>query len=393
MGLILNDHTILRANQNQIIRRSFKTLLRFHFLDKINHYTCTFNEYLVQLSPKQKKTLSVSNLYILLPLTDFDFHYLEVSSEYSENEMIHLCEQHCQHLDHADQYLFRYYWTKSEYHYHIQITALDKQKQEEYIRLLSEYNCFPVYFGNGLETLGLAMMNKQSDENISLDFNNGKFHFIFKEGNLIFSNQSKQSLLDLNLSTLFVDGFYLNEKETIFDQMNFIEMSIQKFNQELTDKKSLRLFSQKILIYTVIALIIFLSFQLFMQDKIEDVNQIRDLVIIEKKLYADNNKSALVNQIKNDTRMTNFSGILELIGKSVPDRITLSEIFYDQESNKRIIVKGKSRNNDDVLTFVDNIRKLQYFKNLIIKEIKDQKEQNMENPVSSYLFTLELITK
>lgn len=334
---------------------------------------------------------------LLLPLHYFSFFSFIVPSDVEESELQEWAESYIHtNIAEYDLYEYRYLYFLNISHYHCIIISLPKKQLARFVQLFDQSSLNAVYIGSGIETAGLGLADDDLfNQRIYLDgivTDKSPIRLSYESGILCdvsdtsLSTSDKAIILtdDLeqvnqvcingnNLSSDFVIpyGTGLNQLLSLGNDGNFLDRTqIQNVYCNLAKRQCLKTF----IILTSIFILLFVLTQIGVS-LFGDESMINAKDDMQKRIDQITEEISVLRhqQTQVDSIRGTFSRVstdLEVIGRSIPIGMTLSELSITQTGEIReMIIRGDATSESEVLLLVRDLTSKRLFRDVSVKRI------------------------
>jgi Tfp pilus assembly protein PilN len=344
--------------------------------------------------------LSNTNIALLLPIYEFGISCINLPEEIDAKEEMEWIESHRQSLsDSCYDTTSEYFSCNHETIHQAVVTTVQNEILSRYIGYFREHARNLIYIGHGMESLGLGLADTPFFKEDIIAYissaSNEMFKCLVSNGFMLSctpnnTNQHKGALsictsenesIDVvticeakvgkNFAILY--GLGLNLLLHIQKQCNQMPKLLNERNILYNAKR--QFFRLCIQLSSIIAVILLINYMIkAAMPSNEEIMAIRKL---QEKIHSLNNDLSILEKQQSDLtsllhQKSKTSSYLEIIGKSVPKGILLSEItLHDNREGHdfTIGITGKSINESLLVNFVKSLTAYSYFTDVSITRI------------------------
>ncbi|MDD3523341.1 MAG: PilN domain-containing protein, partial [Candidatus Cloacimonetes bacterium] len=356
---------------------------------------------------------------LLLPLHYFSFFSFVIPGDVEGNELHEWAESFI-HTNIAEYELYEYRTSffLNNSNYHCIIISILKTTLAQFSPLLEQLSLNTVYIGSGIESTGLGLadddlfnqrvylsgiLNDKSP--IRLAFESG-FLCDVSEISITTSDIAIITTDDLeqvdqvcingnNVSSDLVIpyGTGLNQLLSLGNNCNFLDSAqIQNGHRKIAKRQCQKMFIILSLVFLLLLVFTRIGVSLVGEESLtnaKDNNQKR-IDQLTSEISILRNQQAQVDSIRG--RLPTVSTNLEVIGRSIPMGMTLSELSMTQTGEIReIIIRGDATSESEVLLLVRDLSSTRFFQEVSIKRIYSNNSTPIatdENKVLSFEIAL-----
>jgi len=334
---------------------------------------------------------------LLLPLHYFSFFSFIVPGDVEEKELHEWAESFIHtNIAEYDLYEYRHFFFLNDSNYYCIIISIPKTTLAQFPRLLEQLSLNTVYIGSGIESAGFGLADDDLfNQRIYLDgitTDKSPIRIAYESGLMCDISDTSVTTLDkVIISTddleqvdqVFINGNNissdivipygtgLNQLLSLGNNGNFLDSAqIQKVHQKQAKRQCQKTF----------IIIAFLFLLLYVLTRIGV-----SLIGEESMINAKDNKQKRIDQITADisvlrsqqtqvdsirARFSRVSTDLEVIGRSIPIGMTLSELSITQtDKTREMVIRGDASSESEVLLLVRDLSSTRLFQDVSVKRI------------------------
>jgi Tfp pilus assembly protein PilN len=417
MNLIQKNGGIYSKNMN----KSFKLKPTYRIVEEtateikllvisslMNHVTILHSE---SFSKDQQKLEDIIPLYnkstqptaLLFPLSHVIYIVVDFPDIEDEEELEQWTKMYFKNHCNENSSIIRYYHLLHEEHHQILILGYPQEKLEQLQKKIDFEKNNIVYVGTGLESLGYSVLSFLEDTNhpyyfsyslihkqILVQYYKGSitnlmelekeqnYHDFVDKQSLVFDSSSGKNILQKKKDVLkekycAMLGVGINIAQSICPQVNFLS------TKQITNNV-VHLEKQKTKSYFIFGLLFILVFQILLSlISSLQLNRIK-IMTAQREQYEDSIAKLEENEKELKTlesglklakttlhNKSDFSEVLEIVGKNIPKNVHLNGLVIEKES---FLLEGISDSNQQVASYMDKLQKSFLIKNIDLLYIK-----------------------
>lgn len=334
---------------------------------------------------------------LVLPIHYFSFFRFVVPGDVEEKELHEWVESYINtNITEYDLYEYRHLLFLNNSNYHCIIISIPKTTIAQFSLLSEQLSLNIVYIGCGIESVGLGLADDELFNQIvyleGISTEKSPVKLSFETGFMcdvsdtpltttnmpIFSSDQEKQIgqVCINGNSMSSDlvipyGAGLNQLLSLGNNCNFMDSAqIQNGHRKLAKRQCQRTFIILSLVFLLLLVFTRIGVSLIGEESLTNAkdNKQKRIDQLTSEISILRNQKAQVDSIRG--RFSRVSTDLEVIGRSIPIGMTLSELSMTQNGEIReMIIRGDATSESEVLLLVRDLSSTRLFREVSIKRI------------------------